>query len=56
VRFRAETTALFAALERASPLLADEDALKLALLERFNKLLRLGKIEQLFFPDFTLIE
>ncbi|MDR2521711.1 MAG: hypothetical protein LBC72_04050 [Spirochaetaceae bacterium] len=56
VRFRAETAAFFATLERASPLLLDEGALKQALLERFNRLLQLGAIEQLFFPDFMLIE
>lgn len=33
-----------------------EDRLKSALLERFNRILRLGKIEILYFSDFMIIE
>ena len=56
VTFRAETAGLFASLPPSSPLLADESALKTALLSRYNALIRLGSIEALYFPDFLIIE
>ena len=56
VTFRAETTALFASLPPSSPLLADESALKTALLSRYNARIRLDAIEALYFPDFLIIE
>ncbi|MDR2489837.1 MAG: hypothetical protein LBD20_00365 [Spirochaetaceae bacterium] len=56
VKFRAETTALFASLPPTSPLLADESALKTALIARYNAILRLGTIKALYFPDFLILE
>ena len=34
----------------------DEDAIKAELLHRFNSILRLGKIETLYFSDFMIVE
>ncbi|MDR0550652.1 MAG: hypothetical protein LBG72_01395 [Spirochaetaceae bacterium] len=55
-RFREETRALFASIDRNSDLLSNEDALKKTLERRFNAPLRLGKTGTLIFSDFVIID
>jgi flagellar basal body-associated protein FliL len=54
-RFRAVTLDYFASIPADSPLLTGEPALKRALLSRYNALLYLGKIKELYFSDFMII-
>jgi flagellar basal body-associated protein FliL len=55
-KFRSVTIDYFASIPADSPLLNDEPALKDALLSRYNALLRLGKIETLYFSEFIIID
>jgi flagellar basal body-associated protein FliL len=55
-KFRAQTLDYFAALTPNDPVLSDETALKQALLERYNALLHLGRIDTLYFTNFMLVD
>jgi flagellar basal body-associated protein FliL len=55
-RFRSVTLDYFASIPVDSPLLTGEPALKQALLSRYNALLYLGKINELYFSEFMLID
>jgi flagellar basal body-associated protein FliL len=54
-KFRAIAADYLKSLPADSPLLKDEQTLKHDLLSRYNKLLHLGKIEALYFPEFIII-
>ncbi|MDR2097626.1 MAG: flagellar basal body protein FliL [Spirochaetaceae bacterium] len=54
-KFRSLTVDYFEAIRADSPVLTDEQALKQNLLSRYNSLLRLGKIETLYFSEFMII-
>jgi hypothetical protein len=54
-KFRVLTVDYFESLPVGSPLLADEQTLKAALLSRYNSLLRLGRIDTLYFSEFMII-
>lgn len=54
--FRETVSAYFAAMTASDPRLRDEGAMKAELLGRFNARLRLGKIKELFFSEFLIIE
>jgi flagellar basal body-associated protein FliL len=53
---RRATLDFFAAIPPSSPILNNDDAIKSALLERYNAQLRLGKIERLYFTDYMIID
>jgi flagellar basal body-associated protein FliL len=55
-KFRSATLDYFGALPSDSPLLSDETSLKKALLNRYNRMLRLGKIETLYFSEYVIID
>ncbi|MDR0409970.1 MAG: hypothetical protein LBH18_06190 [Spirochaetaceae bacterium] len=55
-KFRSETVDYFASVPADSPLLANETLLKQGLLSRYNSLLYLGKIKELYFSEFMLID
>ncbi|MDR0526959.1 MAG: hypothetical protein LBG79_03970 [Spirochaetaceae bacterium] len=50
------TVDYFASLSGEMEEVFDDAAIKKALLERYNKMLRLGKIEQLYFTDYMILE
>jgi flagellar basal body-associated protein FliL len=54
--FRSATLDFFAELPASSPILNDDAAIKNKLLERYNGVLRLGKIDKLYFTDFMVIQ
>jgi flagellar basal body-associated protein FliL len=54
--FRETMSAYFAGMTGADPRLRDEAVIKAELLDQFNTRLRLGKIDQLYFSEFLLIE
>ena len=54
--FKIITTEYFSSLSAASISNLNEDAAKAELLRRYNALLRLGKIEALYFSDLIIIE
>ncbi|MDR1095239.1 MAG: hypothetical protein LBL31_02485 [Spirochaetaceae bacterium] len=54
--FRETVNGYFAAMKASDPSLRDEAAMKAELLARFNARLRLGKIEELFFSEFLIID
>jgi flagellar basal body-associated protein FliL len=54
-KFRALTTEYFELIPADSPLLVDEQTLKDDLLSRYNRLLRLGRIDTLYFSEFIII-
>jgi flagellar basal body-associated protein FliL len=54
--FRSIATLYFGSLPPEKTARIDEAAAKAEILERYNKLLRLGKIETLFFGDLMVIE
>ena len=56
IKFRAATVDYFNTIPSDSPLLYDEVSLKKELLTRYNKLLRLGKIETLYFSEYIIID
>jgi flagellar basal body-associated protein FliL len=56
VFFRETVSAYFGAMTAADPRLRDEAVMKAELLGRFNARLRLGKIGQLFFSEFLIID
>jgi flagellar basal body-associated protein FliL len=55
-KLRAATTDYFNTIPADSPLLSDEESLKKELLARYNRLLRLGKIETLYFSEYVIID
>lgn len=55
-RMREETAAFFASIDAEKLRGMGEDQLKEALLERYNSLLRLGRIGVLYFNDYLLID
>jgi hypothetical protein len=55
-KFRSVTADYFESLPAASPLLTDEQTLKAALLSRYNSLLRLGRIDTLYFSEYMIID
>jgi flagellar basal body-associated protein FliL len=55
-KFRTATIDCFSAIPADSPILSDEVSLKKELLTRYNKLLRLGKIETLYFSEYIIID
>ena len=54
--FRSIATGYFAALSTEKIKDLDEDAVKAEILERYNALLRLGKIETLYFSDLLIVD
>jgi flagellar basal body-associated protein FliL len=54
--FRSIATLYFGSLPPEKTVRLDETAAKTEILERYNKLLRLGKIETLFFGDLMVVE
>ena len=54
--FRSIANLYFAALPRSKIANFDEEAAKAEILERYNALLRLGKIETLYFGDLMIVE
>jgi flagellar basal body-associated protein FliL len=55
-KFRAATIDYFNTIPADSPLLSDETSLKKELLTRYNRLLRLGNIETLYFSEYVIID
>jgi flagellar basal body-associated protein FliL len=55
-KFRSVTLNYFASIPADSSLLAGETALKQVLLSRYNDLLYLGKIKELYFSEFMIID
>jgi hypothetical protein len=55
-KFRSATLNYFASIPENSPLLTGEPALKQELLSRYNALLYLGKIKELYFSEFMIID
>jgi flagellar basal body-associated protein FliL len=55
-RFRSVTLDYFSSIPAGDPLLVSEQALKEALLSRYNALLYLGKIKELYFSEFMIID
>ncbi|MDR0685624.1 MAG: hypothetical protein LBF83_10930 [Spirochaetaceae bacterium] len=55
-KFRAATVDYFNAIPADSTMLSDEASLKKELLTRYNKLLRLGKVETLYFSEYVIID
>jgi flagellar basal body-associated protein FliL len=55
-KFRTATIDYFNAIPADSPLLYDEASLKKDMLTHYNKLLRLGKIETLYFSEYIIID
>lgn len=54
--FRSVARGYFSSLPREKIIKLDENAAKTELLKRFNAILRLGKIETLYFTDYNVIE
>ncbi|MDL2228788.1 flagellar basal body protein FliL [Treponema sp. OttesenSCG-928-L16] len=54
--FRRETEQYFSSYPADELRMMDESALKADLLGRYNKLLRLGRIERLYFNDFMIVD
>jgi flagellar basal body-associated protein FliL len=54
--FRAATLGYYAALPASSPVLNNDEAMKTELLKCYNSVLRLGKINELYFTNFMIIE
>jgi flagellar basal body-associated protein FliL len=54
--FRAATLDYYAALPASSPVLNNDDAMKTELLKRYNSVLHLGKITELYFTNFMIID
>jgi flagellar basal body-associated protein FliL len=54
--FRSIATLYFGSLPPEKAVRLDENVAKTEILERFNKLLRLGKIETLFFGDYMVVK
>ena len=54
--FRSVATGYFSSLSSERMTGLDEEAAKTELLKRYNALLRLGKIETLYFTDFKVLE
>lgn len=54
--FRKTTIDYLSALNADSPELFDEAAIKSGLISRYNKFLRLGKINTLYFTDYMIID
>lgn len=54
--FRAASGAFFAGLDADSPLLLDDAALKDELRSRYNALLRLGQIDELYLTELMIID
>ncbi|MDR2618799.1 MAG: flagellar basal body protein FliL [Treponema sp.] len=54
--FRSLTAGYFKSLGAAELKLKDEERIKAELLEKYNSILRLGKISGLYFNDFLIIE
>jgi flagellar basal body-associated protein FliL len=54
--FREMAAAYFASLTQEELEMPDEEKAKAALLDLFNSMLRLGKIEVLYFSDFMIID
>jgi flagellar basal body-associated protein FliL len=55
-KLRAATIDYFSTIPADSPLLSDEEFLKRELLARYNRLLRLGNIETLYFSEYVIID
>jgi flagellar basal body-associated protein FliL len=55
-KFRTATVDYFGAIPADSPLLTDEKSLKKDLLTRYNNMLRLGKVETLYFSEYVIID
>jgi flagellar basal body-associated protein FliL len=53
---RKTTVEYFTGITPKDPLLSNEAAIKKELLKRYNSFLRLGKIKELYFTDFMIIE
>jgi len=54
--FRSIAAAYFTSLSPEKIAFLDEEAAKMEILKRYNAILRLGKIETLYFSDFMVIE
>jgi hypothetical protein len=54
--FREETRAYFAGFSAGDPRFGAEEQIKAGLLERFNRALRLGKIDTLLFEEFLILQ
>jgi flagellar basal body-associated protein FliL len=55
-KFRTATVEYFSMIPSDSPLLSDEASMKKDLLDRYNKMLRLGKVETLYFSEYIIID
>jgi hypothetical protein len=55
-KFRGITADYFESLPADSPLLTNEQTLKADLLSRYNNLLRLGRIDTLYFSEYMIID
>jgi flagellar basal body-associated protein FliL len=54
--FRSIAAEYFASLPRAKTINLDEEAAKTGILKRYNAMLRLGRIETLYFGDLMIVE